>query len=579
MTGTETKEERDTSTEKQQEKKTRFTYFRGRKGRVRLFILLCIIVTMACANSVCLNLMNMTMDQLLVYLPYSIPAFIINFGFWASFLLLCARSRIAAYFLLPIVIITQASVIFAGMAYGVECKEMAIAVINTTGAEALNYTNIISVSFLIFGILVVYAIAYVARKLLAFDISKRARYTQLTIGLVGSVVFLTIPQIIKHHWHWGATESVGFIDTLEPFRRTWPVPQTREQVLYEAVYNHDHFVFDKAYQPINVVVDYYAAICDFYNPPSLQIAEESPSEQVWQELPQTVILYIGESTRADHFPLNGYHRNTMPGIVQEKNLINLPGLYSRETQTISSIYSLLTLTDRETGEATHNSFIGILKKHGYTLNLLVGSNTEGMWYNAPSIAPLLTNRMPLHSRPNGPEEYVKALAEIEPTGDNHFVLIEDGAGHLPYYSESEVKPFGEEKDVDRYDNTILDIDRRLCAIIETMRDKDALLFFTADHGESFGENDRWGHGGPRYATEQRHVCAFIWYSDIYAQKHPEIIEALRQNAKNFTSHDHLYHTIISICGIKSDVQIPQQNMTLHPLPEEEEESPKLQENK
>ena len=533
----------------------------SRKRRVQCFILLCLLVTMACANSVCLNLMNMTAEQLWVYLPYSVPAFVINFGFWTSFLLLCARSRVAAYFLLPVVVITQASVIFAGMTYGVECKEMAIAILNTTGAEVLNYTDAVSVLLLIFGVMRVYGIAYVARKLMDFEHSRRAHYTQLAAGAVGCVVFLTLPQLVKHHWHWGATESVGFVDTLEPFRRTWPVPQTREQVLHEAVYNHDHFVFDKAYQPINVVVDYYKAVYDFYNPPALQVAEDAESAVVWDTLPHTVVLYIGESTRADHFPLNGYHRNTMPGIVQEQNLINLPALYSRETQTISSIYYILSLTDSETGEATHNSFIGILKKHGYALNLLVGANTEGMWYHAPAIAPLLAERMPLHSRPKSAEEYARTMQEIQAQGAPNFVLIEDGAGHQPYYSESEVKPFGEEKEVDRYDNTLPDIDRRVCAIIETMRDKDALLFFTADHGESFGENDRWGHGGPRYATEQRHVCAFIWYSDLYAQNHPEVIEALKKNAPNFTSHDQLYHTIISLCGIKSAIQIEEQDMS------------------
>ena len=257
------------------------------------------------------------------YLPYSVPAFIINFGFWASFLLVCARSRIVAYILMPLVVITQASVIFAGMTYGVECREMAIAVINTTSTEALLYIDLQSVLLFVLGLVVVYTVAVLARKLLAFSMSRRARVKQLGLGLMGCAVFLTLPQLIKHYWHWGATESVGFVDTLEPFRRTWPVPQTREQVLHEAVYNHDHFVFDKAYQPINVVVDYYKAIFDFYNPPDLAVAEDMPSEQVWPELPQTVVLYIGESMRADHFPLNGYHRNTMPGMVQEKNLINL----------------------------------------------------------------------------------------------------------------------------------------------------------------------------------------------------------------------------------------------------------------
>lgn len=561
------------SAEKPQQPAPTFVRTPRRKLRVWLFILLSIIMTMACANSVCLNLLNMTPEQIPVYLPYAVPAFLINFGFWVCFMLVCARSRIAAYLLMPIVVITQVAIIFAGMTYGVECKEMAIAVINTTGTEALLYINLQSVIMFMLGLLIVYLVAIAARKLLNFEQSRKAKYTQLILGLVGSIFFLTLPQLIKHYWHWGAIESVGFVDTLEPYRRTWPVPQTREQVLHEAVYNHDHFVFDKAYQPINVVVDYYKAVLDFYNPPDLAQAEEAASDIIWPELPQTVVLYIGESTRADHFPLNGYERNTMPGIIREKNLINIPGLYSRETQTISSIYSLLSLTDSSSGEPTHNSFIGILKKHGYALNLLVGDNTQGMWYNTPLIAPLLINRMPLHSRPVNEQEYAAAMQELQQANPHNFIMIEDGAGHQPYESESEVKPFGEDSDVDKYDNTLLDVDRRVCAIIDTMRDKDALLFFTADHGESFGENDRWGHGGPRFALEQRHVCAFIWYSDLYAQKHPEVIAALQQNAARFTSHDQVYHTIISLCGIRSDVQIPEQDMT-QPVPPETEETTK-----
>lgn len=100
-----------------------------------------------------------------------------------------------------------------------------------------------------------------------------------------------------------------------------------------------------------------------------------------------------------------------------------------------------------------------------------------------------------------------------------------------------------------------------------MRDKDALLFFTSDHGESLGENKRWGHGGPTSLKEQTHVCAFIWYSDLYAQQHPEIIKALKQNAQRFTSHRQLYHTIISICGLKSSLQINSEDMTKILIPE------------
>lgn len=551
------------------EKNSCFRWLKERNGRICQFVILSLLFTLLCSNSLCLTFWKMSAYQLGVYWPYSILAFIIHFGFWLSFLFLCARSWVSAYILMPLVVLTQFLVVFADMGYGAACEEIAVGIINATGAEVLNYTSKKAELCLVLGVLFVYFVAFYVRKLLAFEISRRVWLIQVGMGVGFSLFFLLVPQVVKWNWQWAATESVGFVDTLEPWRREWPIPQTREQVLHDAAYNPQEQRFDKSYQPVNVVINFYTAIYDYYNPETLLPVESVPSRQVWADLPQSVVLYISESVRADHFPLNGYHRNTMPGIIKEANLINLPVLHARETQTITSIYSILTLTDSETGKATHDSFLGILKKHGFSLNLLVGANTEGMWYNAPSISPLMADRMSLHSRPASPEEYAEAMKAIMPTGKRHFILIEDGAGHMPYHSESLVKPFGEKEKIDCYDNTLLDIDRRVCAIIDTMRDKEALLFFTSDHGESFGENNRWGHGGPAHATEQIHVCAYIWYSDMYAEKHPEVIEALRKNAGNFTSVDHIYHTIISLCGLKSDVQIPEQDMTIYPLPEKQ----------
>lgn len=102
------------------------------------------------------------------------------------------------------------------------------------------------------------------------------------------------------------------------------------------------------------------------------------------------------------------------------------------------------------------------------------------------------------------------------------------------------------------------------AVIDTLKSSSAITLFTSDHGESFGEQGRYGHGGACSAKEQTHVCAFIWYSDAYATQHPEVINALRANAARFTTFEHIYHTIISMGGIASDIQVPELDMTIAP---------------
>lgn len=538
----------------------------SKPGKICIFLVLSLLLTIQCTTSECLDFRNLSPYRLWVFFPYSLLTFLFHFGFWACFLLACARSRLLSYIVLPLVIVTEFIVYFADSIYGAACKELAVAIVSTTPGEALFFANPQTIILFILSVVIICTFIRVLRWSLHFPMKRRARYTQLALGLAGCAFFIYTPQLIKHHWPAAATESIGFVDELA-FRRfvwpdrCWPVEQTRAEVLHEAVYNPDYLIFDKQHQPLNSVIDFYTAVIDFYNPPPLIEAQALPSVLHWQQAPQTVVLYLGESMRADHFFLNGYHRHTMPHMEAEPNLINFPNLLTRETQTLTAIYSLLARLDPATGKATHNSFLSIIKKHGFDMFLLVGANTHGMWYKAPTIAPLLRGNMELHARPASPAEYAQVMADLQQRHNHSFVLIEDGAGHQPYDSESPVKPFGEATDIDRYDNALLDIDARLHAIIETMRDKEAVLFFTSDHGESFGENARYGHGGPYSATEQRHVCAFLWYSDLYARRHPEVIAELRRNAPHFTLHDQIYHTIISLCGIKSDAQIPEQDMT------------------
>ena len=51
------------------------------------------------------------------------------------------------------------------------------------------------------------------------------------------------------------------------------------------------------------------------------------------------------------------------------------------------------------------------------------------------------------------------------------------------------------------------------------------------------------------------------YSNEYARKRPEIIQGLKDNATRFVSLNQFYHTVVSLCGLASDVQIAEHDMT------------------
>ncbi len=489
---------------------------------LKVAILSCIVTVLFC-NS-----------HFFSYAPYGgyflVPdcffAFGVHFLFYLAIIWFSVINRYFAWSVLPLLLVTQMYCYQAEVTYGVTCSELGIATINASINEAANYLNTRSITLLILAAAGIFCICFLTRRI---KLQTCRRKKLITICILAACVIACSMAPLSVHLR----------------------QNTRHKDLWE--------LFMKAYQPAFHSLRFWSGIWTFLTPDKLKSATDYASRDTFTEKPDMVVLYIGEAIRPDHSPLNGYHRNTTPGLSQCRNIINLPNVLSTATQTLPSIFSLLTYTSPETGEATHGSFIDIFAKHSYKQHLMVGANTEGFWYMTPNIASVLKKHVPLHSRPASAQEYARDITAILGQKEApHFVLIEDGAGHLPYKSEHNT--FGQANDIDKYDNCILDADARLTAIIQALQSYDAILLFTSDHGESFGEEGRFGHAGPLTAMEQRRVFSFIWYSDSYAEKHPEIIQALKDNALRFTSHDYVYHTIISVAGIHSDIQLPAQNM-------------------
>ena len=67
---------------------------------------------------------------------------------------------------------------------------------------------------------------------------------------------------------------------------------------------------------------------------------------------------------------------------------------------------------------------------------------------------------------------------------------------------------------DRYDTEIAAVDesigRLLSGVRQAVDDRDLLIVFTADHGESLGEHNYWGHGRYLYEPSLRIPLAVVW---------------------------------------------------------------------
>ena len=490
-----------------------------------------------------------------------VAAFVIHFLFWFSLLLLGVLNRFVGYVVVPVIVFIQIGVNYATSRYGAVTNELAIAAYNTNWSEFKHYLGFKTV--VLFGAVIgcITMLVVLLRYVLSHENLKRKQLWACA-GLCVCVLSIAVPEWVRLHVPSLGRLSLRCVLKMHPWLLDFPRKQTPAEAC-DTILSSAEVVppfYQNSYVPVYDNLVFFSSLWKFLNPEQLEKSAMSPSTVVFNSLPRAVVLYIGESFRADHSPYNEYCRNTLPKVTALSNIINFPHLHSRETQTITSIYSILTLWDELKNKATHSSFLDILKKHGYQSYLMVGANTEGTWYNSPLIAPILKGNITLDSRPASVSEYQDACRKLMSQQKSPlFLLIEDGAGHMPYVSST--YPFGTKNVIDLYDNALIDVDMRVAGIIETLKEEDAILFFSSDHGESFGEGGRFGHGGSKTAKEQLHICGFLWYSDEYARRRPEIIQNLKDNAANFVSLNQFYHTIISMCGLSSDVQKAEHDMT------------------
>ncbi len=121
-------------------------------------------------------------------------------------------------------------------------------------------------------------------------------------------------------------------------------------------------------------------------------------------------------------------------------------------------------------------------------------------------------------------DWVKNINKTDP--DSPFLLwthyIEP---HAPYRFHDE---YAERLDVnndkltksDRYDTEIAAVDESIGLLLDGIRryvhERDLIVVFTADHGESLGEHHYWGHGRYLYEPSLRVPLAIVWEGRIEA---------------------------------------------------------------
>lgn len=457
-------------------------------------------------------------------------------------ILLCLKYRFTAYVILPAVILFNAGLYMMQMRYGLTLNLSVLSSIAETNfREACAFCTASSVM----GALLLAAFIYLAIYWSRRSLRQKATWSALACiwGLYGAFLLLSIPATSY------SSEPLYLYYTSDK-AKGWP--------------------FVDFMMTYKLTDDYITQDAGSFN--ELRSLPSCAEPLSWCDAPDdlAVVFHMGESVRADHLSLNGYHRNTMPLLSKESNIVSFPHATSFGIVTRISAIGMFTDAELSSRRPRHSSFIDLFNKHGFRTIRIMDLNGDSIHDYSMGILTWNCREQkqtpPLHQTPGMMQERTSLVMEEalkrHGRGKQLYVIYNNGshmafsypaqAGHFTPASCNMDDPKARlEETVNAYDNSIVDLDASVHRMIAQLKDRPAIYFYCSDHGVALGEEGKMFQGHvlpPVYRP-----AMFVWYSDAFASRYPDMVRALKANRLKAVSHDHIFHTLLGMASIRSEV--------------------------
>ena len=305
----------------------------------------------------------------------------------------------------------------------------------------------------------------------------------------------------------------------------------------------------------------------------------------------TVILVIGESFNKYHSNIYGYYLNTNPKLFEEKKngrLYAFTNVFSPYNLTSKAIKNMLSTNCLGDGEnwADYPFFPSIFYRAGYNVDFWdnqydpLSQNSYDFSLNSflhnPIIKDLSYTSINTHDYKLDHELINNYYSERQELKSNmNFIIFHLMGQHFLYYDRfphnkefdhyttdsikqnlSFLTPMSKKVIAD-YDNATRYNDSVVGMIINHYKTRNAVLIYLSDHGEEiFDYQDRQGRSWEKPIPKQvikyqYEIPFFIWCSDIYQNKHPDIISNILSATNKPFSSDNLCHVLFHLGQIET----------------------------
>lgn len=287
--------------------------------------------------------------------------------------------------------------------------------------------------------------------------------------------------------------------------------------------------------------------------------------------PETVVLVIGETSRADNWQLYGYHRPTNPVLSKTEGLTVFTDYMSQSNTTHKSVPILLSLADAEDYTILYRTkgIMQAFREAGYHTAFI--SNQQRNHSFIDFLGEQADYCLFLHdslSRNADDIELLKPLRQQikQNRGKRTFIVLHTYGSHFSYadrYPKAMRHFTPDHYDgakakyrlqlVNAYDNTIVHTDFLIGKVISTLSSEggSAAMLFTSDHGEDIFDDQRhlFLHASPFPSYYQLHVPLIAWTSPTYRIRHAEIAQSLISNSHKQAESNSVFHTLLSLGGV------------------------------
>lgn len=303
--------------------------------------------------------------------------------------------------------------------------------------------------------------------------------------------------------------------------------------------------------------------------------------------PVLLVLFAGETARAQNFGLNGYSRNTTPELSQ-LDVFNFKDATSCGTSTAVSLPCMFSPFDRS--DYSHERFMGSEN----LLDVLAHAGVDPVWVDNntgdQNIARRTGARMvdvtlnpaacaggectdaalltELSAQIGSiTEDTVLVLHMIGSHGPAYYLRYPEGfAPFVPDCRTAEFDYCSQQEIVNAYDNSIAFTDHIIASAIKMLDQQDRVLpalFFLSDHGESLGEAGLYLHAAPMFMAPevQTQVPFLMWLPQKFQETMHVNAACLTDRTSQPVSQDNLFHTVLGLMDISTEVYRPELDIT------------------